>query len=88
MSEFIRKRGRVSEAVAKHFMTQLASGLSAMRLQSLVHRDLKPQNLLLSERSSRATLKIADFGFARYIQPHGGMADTVCGAHCTWRQKS
>ena len=76
LSEFIRKRGRVSEAVAKHFMTQLASGLSAMRLQSLVHRDLKPQNLLLSERSSRATLKIADFGFARYIQPHGGMADT------------
>jgi serine/threonine-protein kinase ULK/ATG1 len=80
LSEFIRKRGRVSEAVAKHFMTQLASGLSAMRLQSLVHRDLKPQNLLLSERSSRATLKIADFGFARYIQPHGGMADTVCGS--------
>ena len=80
LSEFIRKRGRVSEAVAKHFMTQLANGLSAMRLQSLVHRDLKPDNLLLSERTAKATLKIADFGFARYIQPHGGMADTVCGS--------
>jgi len=80
LSEFLRKRGRVSEAVAKHFMSQLASGLSAMRLQSLVHRDLKPDNLLLSERTSKATLKIADFGFARYIQPHGGMADTVCGS--------
>ena len=80
LSEFIRKRGRVNEAIAKHFMSQLAAGLSAMRLQSLVHRDLKPQNLLLTERSSKATLKIADFGFARYIQPHGGMADTVCGS--------
>lgn len=36
---------------------------------SFVQRDLKPQNLLLSEASPGATLKIADFGFARNLQP-------------------
>lgn len=32
-------------------------------------RDLKPQNLLLSDTSMTPVLKIADFGFARSLQP-------------------
>jgi serine/threonine-protein kinase ULK/ATG1 len=50
-----------------------------MRAQNLIHRDLKPQNLLLTAPTPDATLKIADFGFARYIQPTG-MAETLCGS--------
>lgn len=34
-----------------------------------LQRDLKPQNLLLSDSSPQAVLKIADFGFARDLQP-------------------
>ena len=37
-----------------------------------LQRDLKPQNLLLSEAVPEATLKIADFGFARNLQPQVG----------------
>jgi serine/threonine-protein kinase ULK/ATG1 len=44
-----------------------------------VQRDLKPQNLLLSDKSSDAVLKIADFGFARDLQPQR-LADTLCGS--------
>ena len=44
-----------------------------------MQRDLKPQNLLLSDDSSQAVLKIADFGFARDLQPQR-MADTLCGS--------
>ena len=47
-----------------------------------MHRDLKPQNLLLTNASSdinSIVLKIADFGFARYIDP-SGMAETLCGS--------
>lgn len=62
-------------------MNQLSSGLSAMRQLNLVHRDLKPQNLLLTSRDcNKAVLKIGDFGFARYIHPQGGMAETLCGS--------
>ena len=44
-----------------------------------LQRDLKPQNLLLSDSSNQAVLKIADFGFARDLQPQR-MADTLCGS--------
>jgi serine/threonine-protein kinase ULK/ATG1 len=61
-------------------MLQLASGLHAMRRSQLIHRDLKPQNLLLTADDLNADLKIADFGFARYVRDSEGMADTVCGS--------
>jgi len=44
-----------------------------------VHRDLKPQNLLLTTNDDNAYLKIADFGFAREIEPEN-MAATFCGS--------
>lgn len=45
----------------------------------LLQRDLKPQNLLLSDSSSTPLLKIADFGFARSLAPQG-LAETLCGS--------
>lgn len=45
----------------------------------IIHRDLKPSNLLLSHESEEPILKIADFGFARYMQPLA-MAETTCGS--------
>ncbi|KAJ7522008.1 hypothetical protein O6H91_19G078500 [Diphasiastrum complanatum] len=79
LATYIQQRGKVSEEVAKHFMRQLGSGLQALRANNLIHRDLKPQNLLLSTNNESAVLKIADFGFARSLQPQG-MAETLCGS--------
>jgi len=47
--------------------------------ENVLHRDLKPQNILLSNSSTDPVLKIADFGFARALQPQD-MAATVCGS--------
>ncbi|KAG8647679.1 serine/threonine-protein kinase ATG1c isoform X2 [Manihot esculenta] len=79
LSMYIQRHGRVPEAIAKHFMQQLAAGLQILRDNNLIHRDLKPQNLLLSTNDSNAVLKIADFGFARSLQPRG-LAETLCGS--------
>lgn len=80
LSMFIQKRhGRIPEANAKHFMLQLAAGLKVLRDNNLIHRDLKPQNLLLSSNDENSVLKIADFGFARSLQPRG-LAETMCGS--------
>lgn len=80
LSMFILKRqGRIPEATAKHFMQQLASGLKILRENNVIHRDLKPQNLLLSANDDNSVLKIADFGFARSLQPRG-LAETLCGS--------
>eukprot|EP00300_Choanocystis_sp_HF-7_P003486 c12671_g1_i1.p1 GENE.c12671_g1_i1~~c12671_g1_i1.p1 ORF type:complete len:452 (+),score=74.67 c12671_g1_i1:417-1772(+) len=56
---------------------QLADGVRWMRDKKVVHRDLKPQNILLSSLTN-PTLKIADFGFARFIE-EGSLVNTACG---------
>ncbi|KAG6697472.1 hypothetical protein I3842_09G201300 [Carya illinoinensis] len=79
LSIYIQRQGRVPEATAKQFMQQLVAGLQILRENSLIHRDLKPQNLLLSTSDNNSVLKIADFGFARSLQPRG-LAETLCGS--------
>ncbi len=79
LHRFLKKHERLSEATTRHFMRQLASGLLFLRGNGLMHRDLKPQNLLLSSDSLDATLKIADFGFARVLT-EATMTDTLCGS--------
>ncbi|GAA6012978.1 hypothetical protein JCM10207_008401 [Rhodosporidiobolus poonsookiae] len=54
-------RGLPPDLVAK-FMSQLLLGLSHLHSRRILHRDLKPQNLLIDKRGN---LKIADFGLAR-----------------------
>ena len=67
LHKYIKSQGQLSEPVAQHFMRHLAAGLAFLYRRQLIHRDIKPQNLLLTARSSSATLKIADFGFARHL---------------------
>ena len=57
----------------------LSSFLRWLTASLCFQRDLKPQNLLLSSTAPNATLKIADFGFARPLQPQG-LAETLCGS--------
>ncbi|KAL2485188.1 Protein kinase superfamily protein [Abeliophyllum distichum] len=79
LSEYIRQRqGKLPEATVKHFMQQLVAGLKILHENKVIHRDLKPQNLLLSANDDNPVLKIADFGFARSL--HKGLAETLCGS--------
>jgi serine/threonine-protein kinase ULK/ATG1 len=98
--------GGLNEVVVRHFLQQIASALSFMREKALLHRDIKPQNLLLvpprswyeTQGASRPPvmadeianipiagiqslplLKIADFGFARFL-PSLELAETLCGS--------
>ncbi|KXZ54358.1 hypothetical protein GPECTOR_5g439 [Gonium pectorale] len=79
LAHHLRARGPLSEASCRYLLRQLAEGLKVLRQHQIIHRDLKPQNLLLSDSGPSPTLKIADFGFARSLQP-AGMAETLCGS--------
>lgn len=46
-------------------MYQLLKGLAYMHSLNVVHRDVKPENLLISDKKE---LKICDFGFARQLR--------------------
>ncbi|MBA0560104.1 hypothetical protein Golob_017026 [Gossypium lobatum] len=78
LAAYIQRYGKVSEEVARHLMRQLAAGLQVLQEKHLIHRDLKPQNLLLT-KGSTPQLKIGDFGFARSLAPEN-LADTQCGS--------
>ncbi len=48
---------------SQRFLYQMLSGLHACHAHRIIHRDIKPQNILVDNRTE--TLKLADFGLAR-----------------------
>lgn len=85
-SKYLKKHKRITEDQARYFLRQLADGLKHLHERNIIHRDLKPHNLLLQRRSGTTglnyhdwVLKIADFGFARFIEPES-VASTLCGS--------
>ena len=79
--KYIQRKGPLTENLSQDFTKQLANGLHYMRTKNLIHRDLKPQNLLLKKnsQSQKIILKIADFGFVREAQRQD-MLSTMCGS--------
>ena len=67
----------LKEKYAHFYLKQLASGLQYLRDHDISHRDLKPQNLLLTENNKK--LKITDFGFAKIVGSDT-LAETMCGS--------
>jgi serine/threonine protein kinase len=68
LSERIDSQGVLSVAEALRLASDLAGALKALHARGLVHRDVKPANVMIDERGAAA---LTDFGLAR------GLADTV-----------
>ena len=60
--ELVHRRGALDKEEAVDFMFQLAHGVSKAHSEGIVHRDIKPQNILVK---GDGTLKITDFGIAQ-----------------------
>ncbi|XP_060927321.1 serine/threonine-protein kinase ULK1a isoform X1 [Limanda limanda] len=83
LAEYLHSKGTLSEDTIRVFLQQIAQAMNTLQSKDILHRDLKPQNILLchpeGRRSSSINIKIADFGFARHLQTNT-MAATLCGS--------
>ncbi|EPZ32762.1 Protein kinase, catalytic domain-containing protein [Rozella allomycis CSF55] len=80
LSQYIKLHRPLSEDIARKLLLQLVSALSYLRSRNLVHRDIKPQNLLLTPGDDVPNIKLADFGFAKHMNPIKDLAETLCGS--------
>jgi serine/threonine protein kinase len=71
----VKNRFKFTEEKASNIVHQIASGLKYLHQYGVVHRDLKPDNIMLSDTSSNPIFKIMDFGFSKVLGPNERVAD-------------
>jgi serine/threonine-protein kinase len=72
----VEKRGPLSSVEAAHAILDAAQGLAAASRAGLIHRDVKPSNLV---RLQDGTVKVTDFGLAKPVDPGSEPALTAMG---------
>ena len=76
MLDYIISHGRLKEKQARKFARQIASALDYCHRNSIVHRDLKIENILISKTGD---IKIIDFGLSNLFSPRSQLK-TFCGS--------
>ena len=65
LKEYIEQEGAIRWNEAVHFTMQILMALECAHEKGIIHRDIKPQNIMLLQDG---TIKVADFGIARFLQ--------------------
>lgn len=65
LKQLMRREGPLAPERAVRLIAQALDGLEAAHAAGVIHRDIKPQNILLSGEPGREVVKLADFGLAR-----------------------
>jgi serine/threonine-protein kinase len=73
----IRRRGSLSVDEARRIMMETADALSAAHAMSVIHRDIKPDNILLE--GTRGRVMVTDFGIAKALSATSGATLTGIG---------
>jgi hypothetical protein len=72
----LSREGKLEPADAVALIAQVGNGLDAIHAAGLVHRDVKPANVLLSEGAGVPHAYITDFGVARNVATNSGLTQT------------
>jgi Protein kinase domain len=76
LSRRLAREGRLDPAAAAALIAQIGNGLDAIHAAGLVHRDVKPANVLLAGAGGEDHAYITDFGVARNVATESGLTQT------------
>lgn len=66
LAQLVERHGPVPAARAAHLLRQVCSSLAQAHAQNIVHRDIKPQNIMVA-RNSGDVVKVLDFGLVKHL---------------------
>ena len=78
LKDYIARKGFLDYREAIGIAIQVAGGIAAAHEQKIIHRDIKPQNMLMS---MDGTVKVADFGIARAVSTQTMTSEAMGSVH-------
>ncbi len=80
LKEYIKRKGRLSHKEIISIAIQMCTGIGAAHAANIIHRDIKPQNIIISKDGK---VKIMDFGIAKATTSHTVSSNAMGSVHYT-----
>lgn len=80
LKTYIEKKGKLTVKEATSIAIQVGAGLEIAHNNQIVHRDIKPQNIIISREGK---VKVTDFGIAKSVSSNTNTADAMGSVHYT-----
>ncbi len=80
LKDYIRKKGRLSSNEVISIAIQMCSGIGAAHAAGIIHRDIKPQNIMISKDGK---VKVTDFGIAKAVTSNTVSSNSMGSVHYT-----
>lgn len=77
LKQYMEHKGTLTWKEALHFVTQILKALQHAHEKGIIHRDIKPHNIMLLRDG---TIKVADFGIARFAATQGTLTKEALGS--------
>jgi len=77
LKQYINKKGLLNWKEALHFATQVTKALNHAHSRGIIHRDIKPHNIMILKDGS---VKVADFGIARLLSVQNTLTQEALGS--------
>ena len=77
LKQYMKTKGKLSSKESAHFAAQIAKALAHAHEKGIIHRDIKPQNVMIG---LDGRIKVADFGIAYLETALGEPSDTAMGS--------